>query len=318
MPEACWEEKGQERYRGYSMSERKIKLCSLREAVDSIPDGARIGFGGFAVYQKPMAVVHEMIRAGKKDLTIVGAVNSIEADMLIGAGCVSRIETSYVGLEKFGLAMNYRRQVQAGKLKVVHYPEMLAWDRFRANREALEFWPVSFLGGSDIVNKNPEIKTFANPMTGKTMYAVPAANIDVAIIHAYASDVYGNVRLQDRHLLPQSMDVAISRSCRHIIVTVEKLVSTEEIKKTPHLTAIPAFRTTHLAEVPSGSHPTPVLQVNRTDEDFFRQYVEMSATEESFKRFLDKYIYGTKDFAEYLDLVGRDHILSLQEQGGKA
>ncbi len=298
------------------MPERKIKLCSLREAVDSIPDGARIGFGGFAVYQKPMAVVHEIIRARKRGLTLVGSVNSIEADMLIGAGCVSAIETSYVGLEKFGLAMNYRRQVQAGKLKVVHYPEMLAWDRFRADREGLEFWPVSCLGGSDIVNKNPDIKAFDNPMTGKTMYAVPSAHIDVAVIHAYAADVYGNVQLQPRHLLPQSMDVAISRSCRHIIVTVEKLISTEEIKKAPHLTAIPAFRTTHLAEVPSGSHPTPVLLVNRTDEDFFRKYVEMSATEESFQQFLDTYIYGTEDFGQYLNLVGRDHILSLQEQGG--
>lgn len=147
--------------------ERTEKLCSLEQAVSLINDGDRIAFGGFAVYQKPMAAVQQIIRAGKKDLTIVGCVHSIEADMLIGAGCVSTIETSYVGLEKYGLAANYRRALQEGRIRVVYYPEMLAWDRFRADREGMPFWPVYFLGGNDVARDNPDIKSFTCPITGK-------------------------------------------------------------------------------------------------------------------------------------------------------
>lgn len=298
------------------MAERRSKLCSLEEAVGIIEDGSRIGFGGFAVYQKPMAAVHEMIRAGKRKFTVVGSVNSIEVDMLIGAGCLDRVETSYVGLEKYGLALNYRRAVQEGRLKVVHYPELLAWDRFRANREGLEFWPVTFLGGSDIVNRNPDIKTFISPMSGKTIYAVPAADIDVAIVHAYAADQYGNIQVQPRHLLPQSMDMDVSRSCKKLIVTVEKIIDTEEIRKAPHLTYIPAFRTTCLVHVPNGSHPTSVLSVNHMDDAFFRKYAEASADKESYQEFLNHYIYGVKSFEEYLELIGRDHLAELQDKEG--
>jgi glutaconate CoA-transferase subunit A len=148
------------------------------------------------------------------------------------------------------------------------------------------------------------------------MYAVPAADIDVAVIHAYASDIYGNIQIQPRHLLPQSMDIAISRACRKVIVTVEKIISTEEIKKTPHLTMIPSFRTTCVAHVPHGSHPTPVLSVNHTDDEFFAIYVEASSNRESFKVFLDKYVYGVNDYDGYLNLVGREHLKGLGEAEG--
>ena len=123
------------------MAERTSKLCTLSELVSRIPDGSRVAFGGFAVYQKPMAAVRELIRQGKKHLTIVGTVHSLDVDMLVGAGCVDCVETSYVGLERYGLAPNFRRAVQDGRIKLVSYPEMLAWERLRADREGWPFWP---------------------------------------------------------------------------------------------------------------------------------------------------------------------------------
>jgi len=98
------------------MPSRQVKVCSLTEAVQAVPDGSRIALGGFAVYQHPMAFVHELIRAGRRKLTVVGVANGNEVDMLVGAGCLARIETSYVGLEKYGLAKNFRRAVEAGRL----------------------------------------------------------------------------------------------------------------------------------------------------------------------------------------------------------
>ena len=146
----------------------------MEQAGALVKDGDRIAFGGFAIYQRPMAFVHELIRQGKKDLTVIGAVNALEADMLAGAGCMSGIETSYVGLEKFGIAPNFRRRVQDGQIKVVEYPELLSWDRFKADQEGLPFWTADYLGGSDIVNRNQEIKPFSCPITGKQLWAVPA------------------------------------------------------------------------------------------------------------------------------------------------
>ena len=110
------------------MAERTVKLCGLPDAVKQIHDGDRVAFGGFAVYNKAMALTHEIIRAGLRHLTIVGVANSIEVDMLVGAGCVDAVETSYMGLEKFGLAKNFRRAAQAGVLKITHYPELISWD----------------------------------------------------------------------------------------------------------------------------------------------------------------------------------------------
>lgn len=298
------------------MAERTSKLCSLRQAADLIRDGDRVAFGGFAIYQKPMALVHEIIRAGKKGLTVVGSVNSVDVDMLAGAGCVRTVETSYVGLEKFGLAMNYRRAVQDGTVAAVHYPEILAWDRFRADAEGLEFWPAAYLGGSDIVNLNPAIRRFENPMNGKPMYAIPAAAPDVAVVHVPAADIYGNVRIQPRHLLPQSMDIAVSRATRNVIVTAERIIPTAEIREAPHLNVIPAFRVRAVVHAPHGSHPTPVLSVMRMDDAFFREYAEASATPGRFGAFLDRYVRGVDGHEGYLDAVGRARLDALEEGTG--
>ena len=83
---------------------RRSKLASLTEAAALVEDGMRVALGGFAIYQHPMALVRELIRQGRRDLTVVGVANGIEVDMLAGAGCLGRVETSYVGLEKYGLA----------------------------------------------------------------------------------------------------------------------------------------------------------------------------------------------------------------------
>ncbi len=294
------------------MTKRLEKLCSLAEAMALIEDGMRIAFGGFAVYQKPMAAVHEIIRTKKKNLTLVGAVESIDADMLIGAGCVSHIETSYVGLEKFGLARNFKRAMETGSLKIAYYPELLSWDRFCADRSGMTFWPVNFLGGSDIVNKNPDIIPFKCPLTGKQLWAVPAANVDVAVVHVHMADKYGNVQIQDRHTVPQGFIEAVAQSCSTVIVTAEHIVSNDVIRQTPHLTILPAYKTTCVVEARYGSHPTPTLNETHTDNDFFRLYAKAIEQEDTFREFLNKYIYGTKMLEEYIALVGADQVAALE------
>lgn len=297
------------------MAERAEKIMSVRQAVGQIHDGDRVAFGGFAVYNKAMALTHEIIRSGLRHLTIVGVANSIEVDMLVGAGCVDTVETSYMGLEKFGLAKNFRRAVQAGQVEVVHYPELLSWDRFRASQEGLSFWPTYLLGGSDIVKYNDKIVPFSDPITGRQMWALPAAAPDVALIHMWKGDRYGNLQTQSRRMNPQSVDIVVSRACKRVIATVEHLVETEEIMRSPQSTTVPAFRTLSVSHVPHGSHPTMNLDVTATDEQHFQLYADACDTEQSFRAYLDKYVLGVDDFEQYLALVGSEQVKALERSG---
>lgn len=291
---------------------RKSKVASLQEAAALVEDGQRVALGGFGIYQRPMAFARELIRQGRKNLTIVGVVNAIEADMLIGAGCVSRIETSYVGLEKFGLARNFRRAAEAGEIDAVDYPELISLDRFRASQEGLPFWPCTFLGGSGIVEYNKDIVPFDCPVTGRKMWAVPPAAPDVVVVHAVMADEYGNVAFHNRKMFPQAVDITHTRSCDTIIVTVEKIVSGKEIRRRPDLTEIPAFRTTHVVEVPFGAHPTSLLGVYDCDDDAFRDYAQASASVEDFKPYLERTVHAEGGHSNYLRTLGPERLLALR------
>ncbi|MFH0300422.1 CoA-transferase [Bradyrhizobium sp. 31Argb] len=294
------------------------KLITLAEAAGRVPDGCRLALGGFAVYQKPMAFVRELIRQGRRDLTIIGSAHSFDVDMLAGAGCLKKVETSYVGLEKHGLARNYRRAVEGGRLKVVDYPEMACWDRFRANQDGFDFWPAKFLGGNDVVTYNDEIKEFPCPITGRRLHAFPAANPDVVVIHAIAADEQGNIVTPARRLLPQSGDVLMARSCEHVIVTAEKIVPKSFIKRHARFVELPSYRISAVVEVPWGAHPTPTLGRYLADDTHLDAYVAASASEGTFAGYLDDWVRRPADHFAYLDKLGAAQLSRLTDLGSLA
>lgn len=295
------------------MTALRSKLASLAEAAARVPDESRIALGGFAVYQHPMAFVRELVRQRRRNLTVVGTVNGNDVDLLAGAGCLRRVETSYVGLEKYGLALNFRRQVERGELEMVDYPEVLSFDRFRASQDNLTFWPCSYLGGTDILTYNREIRAFDCPVTGRRLYAIPPAAPDVAVIHAVAADEQGNVVIPPRRLMPQSLDVTMARACDTVIVTVEQVVSRDYIRRHARYVEIPSYRTTLVVEAPWGAHPTPVLGRYVADDRHFREYVRAAQTPEGFAGYLATYVTGPRDHAAYLDLIGAEQLARLQE-----
>lgn len=293
--------------------ERRSKQLSLKEAAALVKDGDRIAIGGFGTYQNPMAFVHELIRQHRRDLTVVGIVNGGDVDILAGAGCLRRVESSYVGFEKHGLAPNFRRKVERGELQMVDYPEILSMDRFRASQENFTFWPAYFLGGNDLLRVNPEIKEFQCPLTGRKAWAVPPAAPDVAVIHATLADEFGNVLVPSRRLTPQSLDITMARSCDRLIVTAEKIVPTTAMKRHPHLVELPSYRTTAVVEVPWGAHPTAMLGVYGGDDAHVKLYLEAARSQESFDAYLQRYVHGTANHIEYLELIGLPTLLSLRK-----
>lgn len=291
---------------------RTVKLTTLQHAIRSVQNGERIALGGFAIYQRPMALTAELVRQAKRNLTLVGIVSAIEADLLIGAGVLSTIETSYVGLERFGLARNFRRAVEQGALTAVDYPELIAWDRFRASQEGLPFWPCTFLGGSGVALNNPAIVPFNCPVSGQPLWAVPPASPDVVLVHAPLGDEFGNVAFHARKMLPQSADITLTRSCDRVIVSVEKIVSRRELSRQPHLVEIPAFRTTHIVEAPFGAHPTSMPGLYDCDDSAFNDYVAASASPQDFAGWLQANVLGCSDQQAYLARLGTQRLLALR------
>lgn len=283
---------------------RRSKVIPLSDAAALVADGMRIALGGFAIYQRPMAFVRELIRQGRKDLTIVGVTNGIEADMLIGAGVCARLETSYMAFEKYGLAACFRRACERDGFDIVDFPELLAWDRFRADQEGLDFWPAQGLGGTGLVTHNPDIRAFDCPITGKPLHALPAAKPDVAVIHAIAADEFGNVIVPSFRTLPQSLDMTLSRACKTVIVTVERVVEENFARRHVDLIQIPAARVSAVVEVPFGAHPTQMLGRYLSDDSHWDTYIAASKKEETLAEYLDDFVLGLPDHDAYLDRIG--------------
>lgn len=300
---------------GFGMAtraERKSKVKTLAEAAAMVNDGDRLAIGGFVVYQRPMAFLGELVRQGRKDLTVVGVTNSLDVDLLAGAGALRRVETSYVGLEKHGLAPNFRRAVEAGELQVVDYPEILSMERFRASQENWPFWPCYYLGGNDVALRNPDIKALDCPASGRPMFAVPPAAADVTVIHAIMGDRYGNVLVPARRLTPQSLDITLARSCDRVIVTVEKIVDNSVLQKYPHMVEIPAYRTAAIVEAPFGAHPTAMASMYEEDEAQMHRYAEAAADPERFEGYLDDYVRNCASHEAYLEKIGIARLMAIR------
>jgi len=290
---------------------RSSKLVEISEAVKLIKKGNTIAIGGFAIYQRPMAFIREIIRQKINNLTIIGVTNSIDADILIGTNSLKSIETSYVGFEKYGLAPNFRKYSEKGKIRIIDYPELICIDRFRASQENIDFWPAKGLGGTDIVKLNKKIKKFSCPISKKILHAIPAAKPDVAIIHALASDKFGNIIVPSYKNMAQSLDILLSRSCEKTLVTVEKIVSNNFIKRHPNLIEIPNHRVKTISLAPFGAHPTSMLGKYSDDEKHWIEYIKATKSEKSFKLYIKKYISSLKNNNDYLNKIGGSQLSSI-------
>jgi glutaconate CoA-transferase subunit A len=196
---------------------------------------------------------------------------------------------------------------------MVDYPELLSFDRFRASQDRLTFWPCDYLGGTDILTYNADIREFTCPLTGRRLHAVPPADPDITLIHAIAADERGNVVVPPRRLLPQSLDLTMARAARLVIVTVEQIVSREYIRRHARWVELPSYCVSHVVEAPWGAHPCPVLGRYGIDDAHFREYAAAGASPESFAAYLARYVTGPADHPAYLDLIGRAHLESLRE-----
>ena len=280
----------------------KDKRMSVAEAVAKyVPDGAFLALGGFGHVRVSMAAVYEIIRQRKRDLMLAGKTAVYDADVLIGSGCVTRTEVAYsFGHELRGLAPAGRRAVESGQCKVVAELSNAAYQwRFLAAAMGLPFIPARDLLGTDTF-KHSSAKVVKDPYSGKPICLLPACYPDVVFIHVPRCDMYGNAQIDGTTI----EDYELARAARRLILTTEEVVPESVIREQPWRTTIPFFLVDAVVEAPYGSHPCQMPLIYFFDEDQYAEWLRMSKSPEGTQEYLDKYVYGVKDFAEYLERVG--------------
>ncbi|GAB3681681.1 CoA transferase subunit A [Saccharopolyspora tripterygii] len=275
------------------------KTTSLSEAAALIQDGATVGIGGSILRRHPMALIREIVRQGRRDLTLQAWLGGIDFDLLVGAGCVRRIESAYQGLGPLGGAPNIRRAWESETIEIGDFTESSMIARFRAASQGHPFAPAPVLTGTDIQH-SPDVAIVNDPFTGKPVPVVRPAKADVAILHGYYSDSSGNVQVPVRHNR-DSIDVLIAGAADTVIVTVEELVSHAEIVKRPHATYIPHHWVDAVVEVPAGAHPGNCDAFYEPDTAALREYLEAATTPETFAVWLERYVHTAHSHAQYLE-----------------
>ncbi len=285
------------------VARKKDKVMTLVDAVQLIHDGDIIALQGMGTQMSPLALVREIIRSRKRDLTVVMVVGGIGLDWMIAAGCVRRVLAIIVNLDEFGMANAFRRAVEAGEIEMEEYTEHQLLSRLSAGSKGLPFLVTRSGLGADLINIHPETtKIIECPFTGQKVIACRALEPDVAILHAHRADLYGNVQFFPK---PIWTDVDVfPRAAKKVIVTVEEIVENEEIRRTPIHTGIPYFKVDAVVEVPYGAHPCSLYPNYSFDRVLFQEYATMSRTVEGTRQFLDKYILEPASHAEYLQRVG--------------
>ncbi len=284
------------------------KRMSEAEAVKRfVHDGDYLGTELYGTVRCPMSLVNEIVRQGVKDLRMAGQ-GVTELDTLLAAKLVKALDITYIGLEVYGVSAALRREVESGRVETcVEWSNgAIAW-RFKAAAMGVPFLPVRSMLGTDTF-KYSAAKTVECPFTGDPICLLPALILDVGLIHVHRADMYGNAQIDG--IVGFAAEMA--RASKRLIVSAEEIISNDEIRKDPGKTVIPYFLVDAVVEAPFGSHPGEMCYVYERDEPQIKDWVEASKTEDGTKEYLDKYIYGTKDHQEYLEMIGVDRLEQLQ------
>jgi glutaconate CoA-transferase subunit A len=290
------------------------KVVSLEEAAATIRDGELVGIGGSTLSRTPMAMIWALIRARKKHLSVCRSIVSSEGDLLFGSGICDRIMTSWFSQGiVWGVSKVMRHHVESGATVYEEWSHMAMGMRFRAGAMGLPFLPMRSMLGSDLIGRRPEAKPMTCPFTGEDLLLIPALNPDVAIIHVPRCDAYGNAQMDGL----QFMDIDLAMAAKRVILTTERIISNDQIRRMPDQTKIPFFAVEAVVEVPYGAAPH---ECSGQYEPFFKHMDSYTALVNGdpvagMKEYLDRYVYGARNWTDYLNLIGLEHLLEASRGG---
>ncbi len=277
------------------------KVTTVDHAVSSLINaGDYIGVGGFGANRIPTAVLHEIVRKRLNNLGLAGHTATHDFQILVAGSSINRCDIAYiVGLEARGLSKAARKAVESGSIEITEWTNAALTWRYKAAAMGVSFMPVRCMLGTDTEKYSAAIKMEC-PFTGSKYLAVPALYPDVGIIHVHRADVYGNCQIDGIMVA----DADLARASKRLIVTTERLIPNEMIRRDPARTVIPYYLVDAVIEVPFGSYPGNMAYEYFSDEEHLRDWLKAEQDPEEISAFLEKHIYGVNDFNAYLDTIG--------------
>jgi len=276
------------------------KLITLKKAISEfVKDGDIVYAAGFT-HLIPFAAGHEIIRQGKKDLTLARATPDLIYDQMVAAGCTKKVIFSYMGNPGVGSLRIVRSAIEKGELEWEEYSHFGMITRLQAGASGLPFLPMNQTGGESLEKANPLIKRIPDPYGGKDVIVVPALNPDVAIVHVQRADKNGNAHLWG--IIGEQKEAAFA--ARKVILTAEEIVDEEVIRSDPNRTMIPGIVVSAVCHVPYASHPSYSQGYYDRDNEFYLAWDKISESKESVQKYLDEWVSGVKDREAYMDKLG--------------
>ena len=253
------------------------KLCSMRAAADSVPDGALIALGGNTLNRSPMEAVLELIRLRKRRLRLVKTAGGLDVDLLALGDCLESVDAGFISLEtEYGLAQHYRRAVQAGRVKANEHACYTVISALRAGAYGIPFMPVRGLQISDLRRVNDYFADVTDPFSGEKLAAVRALRPDVAVIHVQKADAAGNALIEG----PKYDDVLMTRAAARVVLTAETIVDDGWFSRNEIKADVPHFMVSHVVRARLGAFPGSCFGAYEPDERMIRAYAAAENAEQ--------------------------------------
>ncbi len=276
------------------------KVVSLREAIAAhVHDGDTLAIEGFT-HLISFAAAHEVIRQGRRGLTLARLTPDLVYDQVVAAGCASKLVFSWLGNPGVGSLHAIRRAIEAGQLEIEEYSHHGMVARYAAGASRLPFYPLRSYDGSDLEAVNPMIRRVASPYDGQEIAVVPPLNPDVTIVHAQRADADGNV--QAWGIVGVQREAALA--ARRVIAVVEELVDASVIRSDPDRTLLPGTVVDAVCVEPFGAHPSFAQGHYDRDNAFYRDWDPISRDPARLAAWLDEWVLGLDGRAAYLERMG--------------
>lgn len=273
--------------------QRTDKTMSLADAVAQIPQGARIGIGGVGLENKPMAFVREIVRQQKRNLTVVfPAPASIDADILIGAGCVAEMITAGVSIPGYAPIAPRFRSVDrtSGGPRIINASEGLVIAGLRAAAFGAPSQPTVAGLGTDFPEAYPDWFAYSrDPFTGDLVTSVRAMRLDFALVHVTRSDSAGH----GQHLGSELADRLLVSASDRTLISCEAIVGPATLAEESFRTLTLPFRVTGVVANPGGAAPTAASAVYAADPTHLAHYAQLAKTQAGFDQYLAQYVFDS-------------------------
>jgi glutaconate CoA-transferase subunit A len=271
------------------------EIVGLADAVrELVRDGDSVALEGFT-HLIPHAAGHELIRQGRRDLTVIRMTPDVVYDQLVGMGCARRLVFSWGGNPGVGSLHRLRDAVERDwprPLELEEHSHAGMAAAYAAGAAGLPFGVLRGYEGTDLADRT-RVATVTCPFTGEELAAIPAHRPDVGIVHAQQADRRGNVQMWGIVGVQKEVVLASRRS----LVTVEEVV--DELELRPGGVVLPSWALTAVSVAPGGAHPSYAHGYYDRDNEFYVAWDHVSRDRDSFRAWMERHVLGTTDIDEY-------------------